>query len=80
MPIFDKNKSRVKMVVLRSGKNDPITWWSIIDKDNQKIDKICQDMLRRFNEYLKTRPMILPTINKIHFYEWGEYIGEATIK
>ncbi|MFY0481646.1 hypothetical protein ACI6PS_03500 [Flavobacterium sp. PLA-1-15] len=79
MPVFEKGKSRVKMVVLRSGKHPPITWWSIIDKDNQKVERICESMLRRFNNYLGTHPMVLPTINKIHFYEWGKFIGEATV-
>lgn len=80
MPIFEKGKSRVKMVVLRSGKNKSITWWSIIDKDNQKLEKICQDMLGRFAQHLKKHPAIEPTINKIHFYEWGNFRGEATLK
>lgn len=79
MPIFDKNKSRVKMVVLRSGKHTSIVWWSILDKDKGRIEVICSNMLRRFSEYLKKNPGIQQTINKIHFYEKGAFIGEATV-
>lgn len=80
MTVFDKDKSRIKMVVLRSGKHRPITWWSIISKDNQRAERICESMLRRFNKYLQSNANILPTINKIHFYEWGKFIGEANVK
>lgn len=79
MPIFDKDKSKIKMVVLRSGKHKPITWHSILDKDYQKSEIICQRMLIRLNNYLKKNPEIISTINKIHFYERGHKIGEATL-
>lgn len=79
MPIFCKEKSRIKMVVLRSGKHEPITWFSVLSKDKDRPEKICQAMLRRLNVYLGKSPTIKPTINKIHFYEKGNFIGEATV-
>lgn len=79
MPIFDKHKSKIKMVVLTSGKKENITWFSIIDKDNQSDEKICKDMLRRFDEYLKKNAVIRNSINKIYFYKKGLFIGEAEI-
>lgn len=79
MPIFDKDKSRVKMVVLTKGKNENITWYSIISKDKQKLEKICESMLSRFSKHLEENPTIRPTINKIHFYENEHFVGEATL-
>lgn len=79
MPVFDKNISRVKMVVLRSGKHDSITWYSIIDKDGKNVETICQKMLSRFDNYLKKNEIIRSTINVIQFYEKGILIGTATL-
>lgn len=79
MPIFEKNISRIKMCVLRSGKNKPIVWYSIIDKDGKSIETICQKMLGRLNNYLKKNPTIKPTINVIQFYEKGNLVGTATL-
>lgn len=79
MPIFCKEKSRIKMVVLRSGKHKPINWFSILSKDKDPPEKICEKMLKRLNVYLSKNPTIKPTINKIYFYEKGTFIGEATV-
>ncbi|MBY0485922.1 MAG: hypothetical protein K2P85_01825 [Flavobacteriaceae bacterium] len=79
MPVFDKNISRIKMYVLRSGKHKPLTWWSIIDKDGKETETICKKMLGRFNNYLEKNPTIRPTINVIQFYEKGNLIGTATL-
>lgn len=79
MPIFDKDKSRVKLAALRSGKHKPIYWYSILKNDKKPLDKICDKMVESFSKYLKENPSIPPTINKIYFYEWGVKIGEVTI-
>jgi hypothetical protein len=79
MPVFNKDISRVKMYVLRSGKHKPITWYSIIDKDGKDLEIICKNMLGRFNNYLEKNPTIRPTINVINFYEKGFLIGTATL-
>ncbi len=79
MPVFNKQDSRIKMVVLTSGKNPNITWYSILDKDKGDVKKICIKMIDRFKNYLANYPEIQSTINKINFYEKGTFIGEATI-
>lgn len=79
MPVFDKQDSRIKMVVLTSGKKPNITWYSILDKDKGDSQKICIKMIARFKNYLASYPTIQSTINKINFYEKGIFIGEATV-
>ncbi|WP_395043147.1 hypothetical protein [Flavobacterium sp.] len=79
MPVFDKNVSRIKMYVLRSGNNKNITWHSIINKDGKEPGIICQNMLNRFNNYVRDRPALKQTINVIQFYEKGNLIGTSTL-
>lgn len=81
MPATDKDLSKIKMVVLTSGKNDNITWYSILGKDDQQIEKIINSMLRRFNEHCNKNITIKATINKINFYDnqTKAFLGEATI-
>jgi len=57
------------MVALTKGKHENITWHSIISKDRQRSEKICERMLRNFGKYLEKNPGIKGTINVIHFYE-----------
>lgn len=81
MPITDKELSKIKMVILTSGKNQNITWYSILSKDKQRLEKIINDMLRRFNEHCNKNTTIKATINKINFYDnqTKAFLGEATV-
>ena len=77
MLAFDKNVSRIKMYVLRSGKYKNITWWSIIGKDGKEPEIICQKMMVRFKNYCNERPGLAQTINVIQFYEKENLIYEV---
>lgn len=81
MPISCKNNSKIKMVVLTSGKNENIVWYSILSKNHQPEERICRDMVRRLQTHLIGKPEIAKTINIIYFYNNKQNckIGEAKL-
>lgn len=58
MPIFSKEKSKIKMVILTHGREPNAVWWSPINQNERKSELVILSMLRRFQNhalYSKTR-------------------------
>lgn len=64
MPIFCKNKSKIKMVILTKHGHENLTWYSILDKDNKPESQIIKSMLRRFSENVAMK-----YTNIVRFYD-----------
>jgi hypothetical protein len=82
MPISCPNNSKIKMVVLTSGKSKNLTWYSILSKDHQPDERICRDMVRRLQNYIIGKPEIEKSINVIYFYhnKTSTKLGDARLK
>ncbi len=50
MPVFQQEKSKVKMVGLTGPKEKNIVWYSIINQNKKPVHVIISGMLRRFQE------------------------------
>lgn len=75
MAFFDKELSRLKMVMLTSSTEKNRVWYSPIKHNNKSNEVIISGMLRRF-----TQDKLLPMItNKIQFYEKGQLIAEVAL-
>lgn len=79
MPISCPTNSKIKMVVLTSGKNENFVWYSILSKDNKPENLICKAMFNRLMVYFNKNPEIAKTVNVIYFYDnqTKTKIGEA---
>ena len=78
MPIFDKNKSKIKMVILLKNGNENLkettttgklvnpVWYSIISKDKKPEEHIIKKMLVRFfkSKYAQQAQMLIFYDNK----------------
>lgn len=71
MPVFEKHKSKVKMVVLTAHKEPNITWHSIISENDWRTEKIVAGMEKRFENAIKSGK-IKATVQVIQFYENGK--------
>lgn len=63
MPVFQKEKSKIKMVILTKGKNKNLVWHSPINQNHKKKEDIIKDMITR----LKRRE-IFNRVNVLQFY------------
>lgn len=64
MPVFEKEKSKIKMVILTKTKEKNQVWYSPV-KQNRKPEKtIIEGMLRRFNNH-----KIFAITNVVQFYD-----------
>jgi len=71
MPVFKKEKSKIKMVVLTKGRDDNIVWHSPINQNSRNNEAIIKSMLTR----LKRKELFSRT-NVVQFYENNLLIAE----
>ena len=71
MPVFEKETSKIKMVILTKTKENNAVWWSPINQNSRRNELIVNGMIRRFkaNEIAKIT-------NVIQFYEKGILIAQ----
>lgn len=64
MPVFEKEKSKIKMVILTKGKESNPVWYSPV-KQNRKPEKtIIEGMIRRFQ-----KSKLFAITNVVQFYD-----------
>jgi hypothetical protein len=71
MPVFKKEKSKIKMVILTKGRDDNVVWHSPINQNNRDNEAIIKSMLNR----LKRKELFNRT-NVVQFYENNLLIAE----
>jgi hypothetical protein len=71
MPVFKKEKSKIKMVILTKGRDDNVVWHSPINQNSRDNEAIIKSMLNR----LKKRELFNRT-NVVQFYENNLLIAE----
>ena len=64
MPVFDKEQSKIKMVILTKGKAENVTWFSPIKHNKRKSELVIRSMLKRFE-----KSKYLAITNVVQFYE-----------
>ena len=64
MPVFDKEKSKIKMVILTKSKERNAVWWSPINQNKRKSELVIRSMLKRFE-----RSKLYAITNVVQFYE-----------
>lgn len=64
MPVFCKNESRIKMVILTKHGHENSTWYSIIKHNSQSDGFIIKTMMRRFID-----SQISKVTNRVQFYD-----------
>lgn len=74
MPVFEKVKSKIKMVALMPPKEQNITWYSPITQNNKSSEKIVNGMLKRFQNQDAAK-----RVQVIQFYEDGVKIHEIKV-
>ena len=70
MPVFDKTKSKIKMVILTSGNTPNKVWYSPINQNKRKSELVIRSMLKR----VEKQPFF-NQINVIQFYENNQIIS-----
>jgi hypothetical protein len=71
MPVFKKEKSKIKMVILTKGRDDNVVWHSPINQNKRDNEAIIKSMLNR----LKRKELFNRT-NVVQFYENNLLIAE----
>ena len=64
MPVFDSEKSKIKMVILTQNKQSNAVWWSPINQNKRKSELVIRSMLRRFE-----KSKLFTITNVVQFYE-----------
>jgi hypothetical protein len=64
MPVFEKEKSKIKMVILTKSKESNKVWYSPLKQNNKPEKTIIAGMLRRFNAN-----KIFAITNVVQFYD-----------
>ena len=64
MPVFDKDISKIKMVILTKTKEKNAVWWSPINQNKRKSELVIRSMLRRFE-----KSQLITITNVVQFYE-----------
>lgn len=75
MPVFDKEQSKIKMVILTKGKAKNETWHSPIKQNKRKSELVIRSMLKR----LKSNKELFSKTNVVQFYENNQLIAEIKI-
>ena len=70
MPVFDKTKSKIKMVILTSGNTPNKVWYSPINQNKRKSELVIRSMLKRVEKHA-----FFNQINVIQFYENNQIIS-----
>ena len=71
MPVFDKEQSKIKMVILTKGRDDNVVWHSPLNQNSRDNEAIIKSMLNR----LKRKELFNRT-NVVQFYENNLLIAE----
>ena len=71
MPVFKKEKSKIKMVVLTKGRDDNVVWHSPINQNSRDNGAIIKSMLGRLK-----RKQLFNRTNVVQFYENNLLIAE----
>lgn len=74
MPVFDKDKSKIRMVALTKHGHQNVVWYSPINQNRRRSEVIIRAMLMRFKRF----PALAVT-NVIQFYENGVKIDQYRI-
>jgi hypothetical protein len=70
MPVFDKTKSKIKMVILTKGNTPNKVWYSPINQNKRKSELVIRSMLKRVE-----KQAFFNQINVIQFYENNQIIS-----
>ena len=71
MPVFKKEKSKIKMVILTKGRDDNVVWHSPINQNCRDDDAIIKSMLTRLK-----RKELFNRVNVVQFYTNNLLIAE----
>jgi len=71
MPVFKKEKSKIKMVILTKGRDDNVVWHSPINQNSRDNEAIIKSMLIRLK-----RKQLFNRTNVVQFYENNFLIAE----
>lgn len=71
MPVFSKEKSKLRMVILTKGKEQNHTWYSPINQNGRNNEAIINSMLRR----LQGQPFF-KNVNCVQVYQERTLIAE----
>ena len=71
MPVFKKEKSKIKMVILTKGRDDNVVWHSPINQNSRDEQDIIKSMLNRLK-----RKELFNRVNVVQFYTNNLLIAE----
>jgi hypothetical protein len=71
MPVFDKEQSKIKMVILTKGRDDNLVWHSPINQNSRDEQDIIKSMLNRLK-----RKELFNRVNVVQFYTNNLLIAE----
>ena len=71
MPVFKKEKSKIKMVILTKGRDDNLVWHSPINQNCRDYDAIIKSMITRLK-----RQELFKRVNVLQFYTNNLLIAE----
>ena len=71
MPVFDKEKSKIKMVILTKSKERNAVWWSPINQNKRNSELVIRSMLKRLE---KSKLFVIT--NVVQFYENNVLISQ----
>lgn len=71
MPVFSKEQSKIKMVILTRGKEKNPVWYSAINQNKRKSESVIKSMLRRLENN-----KVINSVQCVQFYENGVLIQE----
>ena len=74
MPVFIPQKSKIKMVILTRHKEKNTVWWSPLNQNKRRSEKIIESMLKRFK-----KTSLYQVTNVVQFYENGVLIHTQRI-
>ena len=71
MPVFDKEQSKIKMVILTKGRDDNVVWHSPINQNSRGEQDIIKSRLNRLK-----RKELFNRVNVVQFYTNNLLIAE----
>ncbi|HEX8269787.1 MAG TPA: hypothetical protein VF581_07835 [Flavobacterium sp.] len=74
MPVFDKELSKIKMVILTKHGQENLPWYSPINQNKRDSRLVISGMITRFR-----RHRLATVTNKLQFYESGILIHEERL-
>lgn len=74
MPVFDRERSKIKMVALTQHGFENVVWYSPINQNRRRSEVIIRAMLMRYRRF-----WAMTVTNVIQFYENGIKIDQYRI-